>query len=64
MIQVYYYADLDLSVEVKDGTTGKIIASLTPNERLVLQQQFYLALTTFLATRALYMLDKIQKGGD
>lgn len=59
---VFYYADLDLTVEL-EGKDGGFIDALTHNERMALQQQLYLSISSFLTTRALYYADKEQKAG-
>jgi len=52
----YYFANLDLSV-VLSSEKCFLLDSLTDNESLALQQQIYLAVSSFLNCRALYTLD-------
>lgn len=58
----FYYADLQVTVLIQEDIPS-VFEDLTDNERHVLLQQFYLTLTTFLSTRALYLSDDKQKGG-
>ena len=62
MRRVFYYADLELRASVAQDRIGWI-DSLTHNEILLLSQQLYLTITTFLNTRALYLADKEKEGG-
>jgi len=58
----FYYADLDVRVRVLEDIPGTF-ENLSDNERLVLQQQLYLTLTTFLYTRALFYRVVEEEGG-
>ena len=59
MENTFYYADLDLTVTLKEGNT-LILKCLTPNESLSLSNQLYLAISGFLTNRALYMADTVE----
>jgi len=59
MTQEFYYADLDLKVTVSEETPA-ILEGLTQGETLTLNQILYLALTTFLHTRAMIVAETIE----
>ena len=63
MVLNFYYADLDIEVSLEDKK-GKRLDGYSANERMALQQVIYLALNTFLYTKALFLSDDQQKGGD
>ena len=55
----YYFANLDLSM-VLSSEKLCLLDSLTNNESLALQQQLYLAVSSFLNIRALFTLDAVE----
>jgi len=51
----FYYADLKLSVTVRVDA-GNVFADLNAEERLAMQQLFYLAANSFVYARSLFIV--------
>jgi len=51
----FYYADLQLHITVK-ADAGNVFADLNAEERLAMQQLFYLAANSFIYARSLFIV--------